>query len=307
MPVLVVLDLGEPAALDGAGQDHGGPVRAPLRDEAERLGDFGEVVTVDDEHVRPERLGALGVGGEVPLVLGGAALAQPVHVHDRGQVGQPVVRGLVQGLPDGALRHLAVPAQHPHPVGQPVEVPARQRDPHPVGQPLAERSGGDVDPRQDRGGMAFQAGPEPPVPVHELLVGHHSHRLVHGVQQRGGVSLGEDQVVVGVGAGVVPVVPQVAADQDRQQVRGGHAGGRVAGAGAGAGPDRVNAKLGGEVSGHVEIDPGQGLGFAAHVRPSFCWRRGWQHKVGELATARLSKRCRGPAPGTVRRAGRTGW
>ncbi len=48
----------------------------------------------------------------------------------------------------------------------------------------------------------------------------------------------------------------------------------MTGTGTGAGPDRINAKLGGEVSGHVEIDPGEGLDFAAHIKPSPCWRRG---------------------------------
>ena len=269
VPALVVLDLREPASLDGAGQYHRGLAGSVLRDGAEGLVDAGEVVAVDSQHPRAECLGALLVGGQVPLQLGGAALAQPVDVDDRGQVGQLVIPGLVQGLPDGALSHLAVPAQHPHPVREPVEVPARQRYPHPVGQALAQRSGGDVDPRQHRGGVAFQAGPEPPVPGHQLFVGHHPHRLVDGVQQRGRVSLREDQVVVMVRARVVPVVVQVTADQHRQQVRGGHAGGGMPGSGTRAGPDGVHPELCGEVGGHPEVDPCKRLGFAAHVRPFF--------------------------------------
>ena len=41
------------------------------------------------------------------------------------------------------------------------------------------------------------------------------------------------------------------------------------GSGTRAGPDGVHPELCGEVGGHPEVDPGQWLGFAAHVRPFF--------------------------------------
>lgn len=157
MPALLVLDLGESAPLDGAGEHDGRLSAGRVRGDGQGLVDLGEVVAVDGQHPCAERLGAAGVGPEVPLQFGGTTLAEPVDVHDRDQVGQPVVRGFVEGLPDGAFGHLAVPAQDPHPIGKPIEVFAGQRHPHPVGQSLAEGSGGDVDPRQDGGGMALQA------------------------------------------------------------------------------------------------------------------------------------------------------
>ena len=129
--------------------------------------------------------------------LGRAALAEPVDVDDRDQVGQLVVRRLVQGLPDRALGQLAVAAQHPHPVGSSSRYLPASATPTRVGQALAERAGGHVDPGQHRGGMALQPGAEPPVAGHQLVVGDHPDRLVHRVQQRRRVPLGEDQVVVG--------------------------------------------------------------------------------------------------------------
>ena len=122
---------------------------AGVRRERHRLVDGGEVVPVDRQHPGAERLHPARVLRQVPAEVGRAALAEPVDVGDHDQVRQLVVGGLVERLPDGALGQLAVPAQHPDPVREPVQVPARQRDPDAVGQPLAERAGGDVDPRQD--------------------------------------------------------------------------------------------------------------------------------------------------------------
>ena len=238
VPALAVLDLVEAAALAGAGDDHRGLVR--LGGPGERAVDLAQVVAVDGHGVAAERLGPLDVRLGVPAQFGRAALAEAVDVDDRGQVPQPVVGGLVQRLPDGALGGLAVPAQDPHPVRQLVEVLARQRDADPVRQPLTERAGGHVDPRQHRRGMALQPGAEPPVPGHQLLVGDDPGRLEHRVQQRRRVPLGEDQVVVGRVVRLLPVVPEVPGHQHRHQVGGRHARGRVAGPGRGAAPDRID-------------------------------------------------------------------
>ena len=256
VPAFAVLDLRKTPALAGAGHDDGRLVAAQVARLGQRLVDGGQVVAVDDEDPGAERGRAGGVGVQVPAQLGGAALAEPVDVDDRDQVGQLVVRGLVQGLPDRALGHLAVAAQDPDPVGQLVQVLAGQRHAHAVGQPLAQRAGGHVDPGQHRGRVAFQPGAEPPVPGHQLLVGDHPDRLVDRVQQGRGVPLGEDQMVVGRVTRVVPVVAEVPADQDGHQVGGGHAGGRVPGPGRGARADRVDAQLLGEFGGQGEIDVG---------------------------------------------------
>ena len=103
------------------------------------------------------------VAVEVPFELGRAALAQPVDVDNGGEVAELVVAGLVERLPDRAFRGLAVPAQHPGVVVEPVQVAAGQAHADRVGQALAERAGGHVDPGQYRGGVALQPGAEAPV------------------------------------------------------------------------------------------------------------------------------------------------
>jgi hypothetical protein len=95
-------------------------------------------VAVDLQGAGAEGLGPAGIGVQVPAQLGGAALTEPVDVDDRDQVGQPVVSGLVQRLPDRSLGELTVAAQHPDPVGPPLQVLAGQGDPDPVGQALAQ-------------------------------------------------------------------------------------------------------------------------------------------------------------------------
>jgi hypothetical protein len=138
VPAVLVLDLGEPPALDGLGQDHRGlAVRCGHRG-GHRGVDGGQVVPVDGQHPGTERLHAALVRLDVPAEVGLAALAEPVDVGDRDQIGQLVIGGLVEGLPDGTLREFAVSAQHPDPVREAVQVLARQRDPHAVGQPLAQ-------------------------------------------------------------------------------------------------------------------------------------------------------------------------
>ena len=265
VPAVLVLHFGEPAPLDRAGQYHRRLVAGRVLRGGQGLVDFGQVMPVDGQYPCAERLRPAGVGAQVPLQLGGPALAEAVDVDDRDQVGQLVVGGLVEGLPDGPFGHLAVPAQHPHPVRELVEVLAGQGDPYPVGEALAQGPGGDVHPRQVRRGVALEPGSEAPVPGHQLLVGHDPDRLVDRVEQRGGMALGEDQVVVGVIVRVVPVVAQVPADEHRQQVGGGHARGGMTGPGTRAGPDGINPELRGEFRGLGEVDPGKRLRRAGHV------------------------------------------
>ena len=268
VPALAVLDLVEPAALAGAGQDHGGPVG--FGRVAERFVDLAEVVPVDGDGVAAERLDPLGVRVQVPAELGGAALTEAVDVDDRGQLVQPVVGRLVERLPHRPLGHLAVAAQHPDVVWQLVEVPSGQGHADPVRQPLAEGAGGHVDPWQHRRGMALQPGAESPVPVHQLVVGDHADRLEHRVEQRGRVPLGEDQVVVGRIVRLLPVVAQVPGHQHRHHVGGGHARRRVAGSGGGAAPDRVDPQLLGQF-----VDIVQGVhGHAGLLQPSMMMGQG---------------------------------
>ncbi len=241
VPALAVLHLGEPLSLEGAGQDHRGLAR--VAHGRERLVDLAEVVPVDGDGTAAERLNPFGICLQIPAQLGRAALAEAVHIDDRGQVVQPVVGGLVERLPHRALGHLAVTAQHPDAVGQLVEIPAGEGDADPVRQALAERAGSDVDPRQHRGGVALQHRPEPPVGGHQLVVGDDARRLEHGVEQRGRVALGKDQVVVGRVVRPLPVITQVPGQQRSHHIGRRHARCRMAGPGGGAAADRIDPQL----------------------------------------------------------------
>ena len=177
---------------------------------------------------------------------GRAALAEPVDVDDRDQVVEAGVAGLLEGLPHRALGQLGVAAEHPDPEVGALEPLAGERDPDRDRQALAERAGGDVDPGDLRRRVALQARAEL-AEGEQLLVVDRAGHLVHAVEQRRGVALGEDEVVVGRVLGRGEVVAQVPREQHRHQVGGRHRGGRVAGAGGGGGADRVDAQLLGEL------------------------------------------------------------
>jgi hypothetical protein len=97
VPAILVLDLGEALALHRFGEHDGRVTSVPGR--CQRLVDLGDVVSVDGDGGAAEGLGTPLVGGHVPFQLGGATLAEPVHVDDRGEVAELVVGGLVQRLP----------------------------------------------------------------------------------------------------------------------------------------------------------------------------------------------------------------
>ena len=241
MPARLVLDRLDALALQGASDDHR---RRALLGDGLAVGpvDRVDVVAVDLDRVPAEGPRAVGVGVEIPAVHRLAALAEPVHVDDRDQVVEPVESGVLEGLPHRALGHLAVAAEAPDPIGKPVELLARQRHADREGQALAERAGGDVDPRDRRGRVALQPRAEG-AEGEQLLVGDRAGRLVHRVEQRRGVALREDQVVVGRVVGLVEVVAQVLGEQDGHQVGRGHRRRRVAGLGHRCGADRVDPQL----------------------------------------------------------------
>ena len=118
-------------------------------------------------------------------------------------------------------------------------------------------------PRQHRGRMSLEALPETAVSGHQLLIAHHPGRLEQRVEKRRGVTLGEDEMVVGRGVGVVPVVAQMTRHQHRDQVSRRHARGGMTGACARRGPDRVDPELRRQLCDGVEV--GQlGHGFGRH-------------------------------------------
>ena len=112
MPAVLVLDGLDALALDRAGHDHRGASFC-LCCLLVRPVDLLDVVPVDLDRVPPERSRALDVHARVPADHGLAALTEPVHVDDRSEVVELVVRRVLVGLPHRALRHLAVAAEHP--------------------------------------------------------------------------------------------------------------------------------------------------------------------------------------------------
>ena len=128
MPAFFVLDERHTLALHGPGKDRGrsaGSARAAVR-----VVDLGRIVPVDDDRIDAEGAHARGVRTHIPLELGGPALTQAVNVKDRGEIGEPLVAGVVEGLPDRALRALAVTDEDPHVVRRIEHALAGERDSH---------------------------------------------------------------------------------------------------------------------------------------------------------------------------------
>ena len=237
--------LGRAIALDRARDDHRRTVGSGLGLGVGAV-DGRDVVAVDLDRVPVAGSRPVGVGAQVPAVHRLAALAEPVDVDDRHQVVQALLAGVLDGLPDRALGHLGVAAQRPHAIGQPVEVTRAQRDPGGDRHALAERAGGDVDPRQLGRRVALQAGAEL-AEGEQLLVGDRAGGDEHRVDERRGVALGEDQVVVVGVLGVVVVVAQVTGHQDRHQVGRRHRRGGVPRLGGVGRTDRVDPQALGEL------------------------------------------------------------
>src|SRR5690606_21773245 len=167
-------------ALAGPGQDDDGPSPGGER-LLVRLVDAVRVVAVDLDRVPAERAEPARVRAGVPAVPGGAVLAETVDVHDRDQVVQAGVAGVLGRLPDRALGQFAVAAEHPDAVGQAFQL-ARHRHADPDRQALTERAGGHVHPGQAGRRMALQAAAALPE-RQQLLVGDRARRLEQRVQQ----------------------------------------------------------------------------------------------------------------------------
>jgi hypothetical protein len=149
---------------------------------------------------------------------------------------------VLEGLPHRALGHLAVAAQRPDPVREPVEPLAGERDSDGEGKTLPERPGGDIDPREDRNGMPFELASELPE-GEELFVRERPGSLVEGIEQRRRMAFRENLMVVARVLGVVEVVVEILREQDRPQIRRRHRRGRGARIPDGRAPDRVDAQL----------------------------------------------------------------
>src|SRR5881396_2428995 len=113
--------------------------------------------------------------------------------------------------------------------------------------------------------MALQAGAELPE-GHQLGVGDRPRGLEHRVAQRGRVALGVDQVVVVGILRLAPVVLEVAAEEHRDEVRGGHGGGWVTRPRRRAAANGIDPELLTELARELEIC-GRNLLGDRHVTP----------------------------------------
>ena len=159
MPSLLILEPGNTLALDRLRHDHGRPPIA-LDRFRERGIDGGDVVSVGCDRTAAERACPLEVTVDLPPVHRLSALAETVDVDDHDEVVELVVRGVLERLPDRALRHLAVSAQDPDAVGRLFQALAGKRDTDADGKAEPQRTGRDVDPREQRRRMPLQPAAE---------------------------------------------------------------------------------------------------------------------------------------------------
>src|SRR5438093_2685095 len=126
MPAILVLDLSEALSLDGA-CDHHRRLSGSLPRLLQGLIDLLQVVAIDHDGAASERLDPVAIMVGLPFVFGWAPLAEPVDIEDRGEVREAVVAGLVEALPDGALRQLAVAGEGPYVIRQLIQFAAGER------------------------------------------------------------------------------------------------------------------------------------------------------------------------------------
>ena len=218
VPAFLVLEERDALALHGAGE-HGGRA-AGAASARVRVVDLGEVVTVDDDRIHIEGANARGVRAHVPLELGRPTLSEAVHIDDRGEVRKALVTRVVECLPYRALGRLAVAHEHPDVIRRLEHALAGESDANSDRQPLSERPGRHVDPREDRRGMPLESTAEPPE-GHELVVVDRARRLEHRVDEWRGMTLREDEVVVGRIVRMPEVVAQMPGKQDSDEVSRG--------------------------------------------------------------------------------------
>jgi hypothetical protein len=109
VPALRSLEPSNALALDRLRHDHGRPP-ITLDRLRERGDDDADVVTVGCDRTSADRARPIEVTVDLPPVHRLSALAEPVDIDDHDQVVQSVVGGMLERLPDRALRHLAVSA-----------------------------------------------------------------------------------------------------------------------------------------------------------------------------------------------------
>ena len=215
MPALLVLEKRHAFAFDGASED--GCRALGTARTCGRVVDLREVMAIDNARIDPERSDARGVRVHVPLQLGRPALAEAIDIDDRGEIGEDLVSCVVERLPDRSLGGLAIAHEHPHVERRREWALRRERDADPDRKPLAERPGGNVDPREHRRGMALEPAPEL-AERHELVVRDRAGRLQHRVHERRGMTLGKDPMVIRRILGMREVAAQVSREEDRHEI-----------------------------------------------------------------------------------------
>ena len=242
MPAIFVFQEVDALALEGAGDDGDGLV-FDFRGEIERFEDVFQIVAVNLIGLPAEGGEAAGVDGGVVLVHGGVALAQAVDVHQSDQVVELVVTGKGGCFPHRSFRGLAIAHENIDAVAGPVVLggPGHARA---HTQPLAQRAGGYGRRSEARGGMAFELAAQL-AERQQLLGGKQPGLSPGGVENGGGVALGEYEAVVAGMGRVGGVVAHDVEEERADQVGRGQATGGVAGAGGGGGAQGMDAQAGG--------------------------------------------------------------
>jgi len=124
-----------------------------------------------------------GVRVQVPAVPGGAALAEPVDVEDRGEVVEPFDAGLLERLPHRALGQPLSPHSTQVRYGRWSSRLAAIATPTPMGRPWPSEPVA-TSTQGSRGWVALQAAAELCGSGEQFLLGDGAGGLVGGVQQR---------------------------------------------------------------------------------------------------------------------------
>ncbi len=245
VPAVLALDRRHALALDRPGQNHGRVVLCGLRG-GKRVQQRLDVMAVHGERVPAECVPA-GRDLVHPMVeLRVLALPERVHVDDAAEVVELVKERHTGRFPHRAFGHLAVAEEH---VGAVVglDAPRVERRSHTRADALAERAGRHVDKRQSRRRVPLEVGVEP-AQLEQIRAGEEPGVRPGRVENRRRVPFRQHEaVVVGI-LRVLRIEAHLAKKDGRDNLGRGHARRRMTAPGLGRRLDRIDTKLGGEVS-----------------------------------------------------------
>ncbi len=266
MPAAKPLDTFDALALHRP-RDDGARRATRASGPAERRHDLGQVVAVDGLDAPSEGDESSAIGVDVVAEHRRPRLPERVDVDDGDQVVEGAVPGHLGGLPDRALRRLAVTQEH-----EDARVASGQtraeREADADAEPLTERARRHIHEGQTRGRMALEIAVDVPERG-ELLALERAHLRPGRVQHGRGVALAEHKSIARDHAGMVGVQSHLVEEDRRDEI--GRRGGarRMSALGHRRRPDRIDPEPRRDV--FERLDPGfrqhhHGVaGCAAHM------------------------------------------